>query len=200
MRAWLKPRPASRKGRRAVLPLPLDADGHLYVFAYGSLIWRPGFAHLGAEPALLRGYHRRFCLWSRHYRGTPEAPGLVLGLDRGGACRGVAFRVGAAAAPAVLAYLEERENPNGEKVYHRRLLPLSLASGRVVRGVAYVADRAHPAYARPCEQTTVATIRRGHGRAGANREYLLNTAEHLRALGLRDARLERLARLVAAAD
>jgi cation transport protein ChaC len=191
---------ASRKGRFALPLLPLDADGHLYVFAYGSLIWRPGFSHQGREPALLRGYHRRFCLWSRLYRGTPEAPGLVLGLDRGGACKGVAFRVAAQDAPEVLAYLDARENPNGQNVYHRKRLSLSLVSGRVVRGIAYVADRAHPAYARPCEQTTVAAIRRGHGSAGPNREYLLNTTEHLRALGLGDPRLERLARLVAGTD
>jgi glutathione-specific gamma-glutamylcyclotransferase len=111
----------------------LDEDGHLYVFGYGSLIWRPGFPHLATHPALLRGYHRRFCLWSRYYRGTPEAPGLVLGLDRGGACRGIAFRVPAAEAGAVLEYLEERENPRGEAVYHRRSLPVRLLDqGRAV--------------------------------------------------------------------
>ncbi|MCU0886524.1 MAG: gamma-glutamylcyclotransferase [Rubritepida sp.] len=178
--------------------LPLDADGHLYVFAYGSLIWRPGFEHVGQEPATLRGYHRRFCLWSRLYRGTPEAPGLVLGLDRGGSCHGIAFRVAAARAAEVLDYLDARENPNGMYVYERRLLPLSLRSGRRVRGIAYVADRRHPSYARPCEQGTVEAIRRGRGQTGTNRDYLLNTAEHLRAHGLRDARLERLARLVEA--
>jgi len=182
--------------------LPLDADGHLYVFAYGSLIWRPGFPHLGHEAALLHGYHRRFCLWSRHYRGTPEVPGLVLGLDRGGACRGVAFRVAGADAPAVLDYLESRENPNGENVYHRRLLKLRLASGRPeereVRGISYVADRAHPAYCRPCEQSTAATIARGAGKTGTNREYLENTARQLAALGLADRRLDRLMRLVMA--
>jgi cation transport protein ChaC len=188
-----------RKGRLALLQLPLDADGHLYVFAYGSLIWRPGFAHLGHEAATLRGYHRRFCLWSRLYRGTPEAPGLVLGLDRGGSCRGIAFRVAAGDAPEVLAYLDARENPNGMYVYERRLLPLRLHSGRAVRAIAYVADRRHPSYARPCEQGTVEAIRRGRGQTGTNRDYLLNTAEHLRAHGLRDARLERLARLVAEA-
>lgn len=177
-------------------PSYLDADGHLYVFAYGSLIWRPGFPHLGQEPALLRGFHRRFCLWSRHYRGTPEVPGLVLGLDRGGCCRGVAFRVAGHAAPEVLAYLESRENPNGENVYHRRLLALRLASGRMVRGITYVADRAHPAYCRPCEASTAATIARGAGTTGTNREYLENTARQLSSLGLTDARLERLVRLV----
>ncbi len=129
---------------------PLSSDGQLYVFGYGSLIWRPGFAHDQAHPALLRGFHRRFCLWSRLYRGTPEAPGLVLGLDRGGACRGVAFRVPAAQARAVLAYLEERENPAGETVYHRRVLPVRLLdSGRCVTAITYVANRAHQAYCRP---------------------------------------------------
>ena len=182
----------------AVQDLPLDADGHLYVFAYGSLIWRPGFVHLQHEAALLRGYHRRFCLWSRHYRGTPEVPGLVLGLDRGGTCRGVAFRVARDAASDVLAYLETRENPNGENVYHRRLLQLRLASGRQVRGITYVADRAHPAYCRPCEATTAATIARGTGKTGTNREYLENTARQLSAMGLPDPQLERLVRLVLA--
>ena len=176
--------------------LPLDADGHLYVFGYGSLIWRPGFAHLAQEAALLRGFHRRFCLWSKHYRGTPACPGLVLGLDRGGACRGVAFRVAGPDAPEVLAYLESRENPNGENVYHRRLLALRLASGAVVRGIAYVADRAHPAYCRPCEASTAAAIARGAGSAGPNRDYLVNTARQLAQLGLTDPRLERLVRLV----
>lgn len=176
--------------------MPLDADGHLYVFAYGSLIWRPGFPNLGHEIAALRGYHRRFCLWSEHYRGTPEAPGLVLGLDRGGSCRGVAFRVAAADAPEVLAYLEARENVNGEKVYHCRRVKLRLVSGRTVLGIAYVADRTHPSFCRPCEQSTAAAIARGRGQAGLNRDYLVNTVSGLAALGLSDPALERLVRLV----
>ncbi|WP_424812788.1 gamma-glutamylcyclotransferase [Roseococcus sp. YIM B11640] len=178
--------------------LPLDADGHLYVFAYGSLIWRPDFVHLGQESAVLRGYHRRFCLTSRHYRGTPETPGLVLGLDRGGTCRGVAFRVCPDAAPEVLDYLEARENVNGEMVYDRRLLPLRLGSGREVRGIAYVANRSHPAYCRPCEASTAETIARGRGQAGTNLDYLLNTARQLASMGLRDSRLERLVKLATA--
>ncbi len=169
----------------------------MFVFAYGSLIWKPGFAHLGAHPALLRGYHRRFCLWSRLYRGTPERPGLVLGLDRGGSCHGVAFEVPAADTAAVLAYLDARENPNGENVYHRRELPVTLRGGRSVRAIAYVADRRHPAYARPCPDTTATTIAAGHGQAGSNQDYLLNTIRQLHAHGLRDAALERVAMLVA---
>ncbi|MBY0336066.1 MAG: gamma-glutamylcyclotransferase [Acetobacteraceae bacterium] len=179
------------------MSLPLDPDGHLYVFGYGSLMWRPGFPHAQAHPALLRGFHRRFCLWSRHYRGTPETPGLVLGLDRGGACRGLAFRVAATDAPAVLDYLEERENPTGESVYHRRLLPVHLLDGgRRALAVAYVADPACRAFCRPCEATAAQVIARARGKTGPNREYLLNTLRHLEALGVRDSRLARIAALM----
>lgn len=167
----------------------------MFVFAYGSLIWRPGFPHLGARPALLRGYHRRFCIWSRHYRGTPERPGLVLGLDRGGACQGVVFEVAPEEAPGVLGYLDARENLLGEQVYHRREVPVRLrGAGGVVRAVTYVADRRHPAYGRPCAETVAGAIALAEGSAGSNRDYLLNTLEHLGGFGLRDAGLERIAR------
>jgi glutathione-specific gamma-glutamylcyclotransferase len=178
--------------------LPLDADGDLYVFAYGSLIWRPGFAYSAMHPALLRGYHRRFCIWSRQYRGTPESPGLVLGLDRGGACRGVAFQVRAAEAAAVLDYLQDREMPPSEEaVYERRILRVSLLdSGREVRAVAFVADRTRDSYCRPEAAAAAAAISRGSGRMGPNREYLLNTVAHLRAMGVRDSGLDRIAALL----
>jgi cation transport protein ChaC len=174
----------------------LDPDGQLYVFAYGSLIWKPGFAHAGMHPALLRGFHRRFCIWSRSYRGTPEAPGLVLGLARGGACRGVAFRVPAAEAAAVLHYLDEREMTGG--VYHRRLVPLRLLdSGAVKRAVAFVADARGPAYcAGLTPEAMAAAIATGHGIMGANRDYLLHTVSHLREMGVRDAGLDRVAALL----
>src|ERR1700737_1091292 len=81
----------------------------IWIFGYGSLMWNPGFAHCAAEPALGRGWHRTFCAYSKSYRGTPERPGLVLGLDRGGSCRGMAFRVRAPDAATALAYLWERE-------------------------------------------------------------------------------------------
>lgn len=179
-------------------PLPLDADGALYVFAYGSLIWRPGFAYTEMHPALLRGFHRRFCIWSRRYRGTPESPGLVLGLDRGGSCRGVAFRVPEADAAAVLDYLQEREMPlTEEAVYERRVLRVTLLdSGREVRAVAFVADRTRASYCRPEAPAAAATIARGRGQMGCNREYLLNTVAHLRAMGVRDAGLDRIAALL----
>jgi glutathione-specific gamma-glutamylcyclotransferase len=177
-------------------PHPALHAVRMFVFGYGSLIWKPGFPHLGAHPAFLRGYHRRFCLWSRLYRGTPERPGLVLGLDRGGSCHGIAFEVAAADRATVLAYLDARENPNGENVYHRREVSVTLRGGRAVRAITYIADRRHPAYARPCADTTARTIAAGHGQAGSNRDYLLNTIQHLRGHGLRDVALERVARLV----
>jgi cation transport protein ChaC len=176
----------------------------MWVFAYGSLIWRPGFAHAGRHRALLRGYHRRFCLWSHRYRGTPERPGLVLGLDRGGACHGVAFRVAGAAAAEVLRYLDDRELPDGaEQVYHRRLLPVRLldGGGTVVPAVAYVANRACRLYAPTlAAERAAAVIAEGVGQMGANREYLLNTLTHLAELGVRDAGLARIAALLPPAD
>ena len=175
----------------------LDPDGFLYVFGYGSLIWRPGFPHLQPHPALLRGFHRRFCIRSLEYRGTPTAPGLVLGLDRGGACRGLAFRVAATDAPAVLDYLHDREAPGGEAVYHRRCLTVRLLDlGRNVRAVAYVANRADQAYCRPEPPVAANAIAAGFGRLGPNRDYLLNTVAGLRALGVRDAGLDRIVALL----
>jgi cation transport protein ChaC len=178
----------------------LDPDGHLYVFGYGSLIWKPGFEHAAMHPALLRGFHRRFCIWSRSYRGTPESPGLVLGLDRGGACRGVAFQVPAKDAPAVLDYLHEREMGGG--VYQRRLVPLRLLdTGAVKRAVAFIADRRAEAYCRTLPpDLAAAAIGRGRGCMGPNRDYLLNTVAHLRAMGVRDAGLDRIAALLPPAD
>jgi cation transport protein ChaC len=180
---------------------PLAPCGSLWVFAYGSLIWRPGFEHAGAHPALLRGFHRSFCLWSHRYRGTPEAPGLVLGLDRGGACRGVAFRVPGESAAEVLRYLDDRELPDGaEQVYHRKVLRVRLLdrpAGTVVPAIAYVANRACRLYAPSlAPEQAAAAIARGVGQMGANRDYLLNTVSHLREMGVRDAGLDRIAALL----
>jgi cation transport protein ChaC len=184
------------------IPVPLH-DGALWVFGYGSLIWRPGFAHEGCHPARLSGFHRRFCLWSHRYRGTPDSPGLVLGLDRGGACRGVLFRVPGAAAAEVLRYLDDRELPDGaEVVYHRRVLPvrrLDARDGRTatVPAVTYVANRACRLYVRGLEPAAAAAvIGRGIGQMGPNRDYLLNTLRHLAEMGVQDRGLARIAALL----
>src|SRR4051812_41640052 len=91
------------------LSCPSLPGGDLWVFGYGSLMWDPGFEYLRSAPAMLRGYHRSFCVCSTRYRGTPEQPGLVLGLDRGGACRGIGFLIADACVDAVLRNLWERE-------------------------------------------------------------------------------------------
>lgn len=174
---------------RAVLPAdPAGAD--LWVFGYGSLMWDPGFACAEQRPALLRGYHRRFCIYSHHYRGTPECPGLVLGLDRGGACRGVAFRVPAAQATTVVDYLWRREMISG--VYRPKLLPVRHADG-IVRACAFVADRHHAQYCGRLDLArTAALIRHGAGTSGSNIDYLASTVAHLEQLGIKDRALRAL--------
>ena len=167
----------------------------IWIFAYGSLMWRPGFDHEAMAPALLRGYHRSFCVYSVHYRGTPERRGLVLGLDRGGACRGMAIRLRAGDEPAVLAYLDKREQVT--MVYLRRQLPIHLDDGRRVLAWSYVVDRQHDQYAAGLDPAHMAEIIRGaSGYSGQNREYLASTLEHLTESGVQDQRLERLLELV----
>ena len=175
------------------------ASAHdFWVFGYGSLMWRPGFAYLERRPALLRGWRRRLCVYSHIYRGTAERPGLVLGLDQGGACRGVAFRVEAALAEATLRYLRDRELVTA--VYLERIVPVTLDDGRRASAVTYLADRAHGQYAGPMpRETLLRLVRQGVGRSGANAEYVLNTRDHLRGLGIVDTELEWLAAQLRAA-
>jgi len=162
------------------------AQGHdLWVFGYGSLMWRPGFAYEERVPALLYGAHRAFCVSSLRHRGTKEAPGVVLGLDRGGSCHGFAFRVAAAHMRETLAYLAEREQMN--RVYHEVMRPLKLADGRRVIALAYLVDRHHPQYIGRLEpEALLALIRQGHGESGACRDYVLGTLDALDALGIHD--------------
>jgi cation transport protein ChaC len=163
-----------------------------WVFGYGSLMWDPGFAHQAAEPALLRGYHRRFCLYSFRYRGTKESPGLVFGLDRGGACRGIAFHIAAEHAESARAYLWEREMPTG--AYLARIVRVSLAAGRTVEALAFLVDPSHPQYAGRLELDEVARlVAGGSGSRGDNHAYLDATVAHLRSIGLPDRRLEQIA-------
>ncbi len=165
----------------------------LWVFGYGSLMWHPGFAHDEAVHARLTGWHRSFCIWSVVYRGTPDRPGLVLGLDRGGVCEGIAFRVPSQRAAEVLAYLRRREQVTG--VYREALVPVRLSTeGRPeVMAVAYLAEPAHPGYAGDLPLRVQAElIRGGHGRSGSNVLYCMSTIERLGVLGIREPGLERL--------
>lgn len=171
----------------------IPTGGDLWIFGYGSLMWRPGFSYTRSARVRLTGWRRCFCLYSTHHRGSAERPGLVLGLDRGGVCEGVAFLVPRAATAGTLAYLRAREQLNG--VYRERLLPASFVGSEhgevLVR--AYVVERAHPSYAGNLGLPDQARlIRAAKGLSGPNLDYLVNTLAHLRQLGIRERELERL--------
>lgn len=166
------------------------ARGDIWIFGYGSLMWDPGFDYVERQPALLRGYHRAFCIVSHLYRGTPERPGLVLGLDRGGSCRGMAYRVAAEHAESVRAYLHEREMQH--YVYVQKDVPVRL-SQRTVLAQTHVADRRHERYCGKLGvEETARYIAQGEGNRGRNRDYLENTVRHLDELGIGDGPMHRL--------
>jgi len=170
------------------------ADEDLWVFAYGSLMWRPGFAAVEHVPARLIGAHRALRVWSHVHRGSPERPGLVLGLDRGGMCRGIAYRTPASARPETLAYLRAREQVT--MVYRECVRPVVLLSHpeRRVQAVCYMVDRSHAQYAgRLNLAEQLHHVRQGHGISGQNRDYVLATVKALEALGCRDRELHMLA-------
>lgn len=164
--------------------------GDLWIFGYGSLMWDPGFPYVDWAPALVYGYHRELCIYSSRWRGTPERPGLVLGLERGGACRGIAFRIAASDVPTSLDALWEREMRRG--VYHPRLLHARLP-GRKARVLTFIADPLHPGYAGALPTGRIAElIANCHGDRGPNVEYLARTLKHLAELGVRDHHLLRV--------
>jgi len=172
------------------------SDEDLWVFGYGSLMWRPGFSFEERRVARIEGYRRRLCVFSHVYRGTRERPGLVLGLDRGGECVGVAFRVAAMQKSSTISYLRERELVTD--VYIETVVDAVLDNGKPVKAVTYIADPQHSQYAAPMEPTAlVELVRQGRGISGPNVEYVLNTYRHLEALGIEDAELAFLAETVA---
>jgi glutathione-specific gamma-glutamylcyclotransferase len=166
----------------------------LWVFGYGSLMWRPGFPFETQAPGLLKGAHRALCIYSVLHRGTHEQPGLVLGLDRGGDCRGVVFRVTPGAEQDTIAYLREREQVTDVYLEAYRNVRLVDGSGLTVKALTYLADPTHSQYAGRLsldEQFRIVRSCRGH--AGANIEYVLNTVRHLEEAGVHDAPLAHLA-------
>jgi len=172
--------------------------GDLWVFGYGSLMWRPGFKALERVPARLVGLHRSLCVFSFVHRGTPERPGLVLGLDRGGMCRGIAFRVGTAARAKTLRYLRGREQVTTVYRETMRRIELEDAARRQVSAVCYIADRGHVQYAgRLTLAEQLHYVRQGHGQSGANRDYVLEAVRALEALGYRETELHLLAERLA---
>jgi glutathione-specific gamma-glutamylcyclotransferase len=167
---------------------PQSHAGDLWVFGYGSLMWNPGFAFAERQPALAHGVHRRLCVWSTRYRGTPEKPGLVMGLLLGGSCRGMAFRVVEKDVAATRDYLTAREQVT--MVYHEVMRPVRLNDGRNVSALCYVVDQGHRQFAgRLCPETQFTTIRNSAGSMGPNRDYVCNTATALAGIGFRDRTL-----------
>lgn len=168
------------------------ADRDLWVFAYGSLLWDPGFEPAESVRARLDGWRRSFCMWSVRWRGTEEAPGLVLALDteEGAACEGLALRVAEAERDAVLAGLRARELVSD--AYEERVMAVRLEDGREVGALAYVIRREHRQYACLDAATQAETIARARGARGPNIDYLAATATHLARLGIRDEEIETL--------
>jgi glutathione-specific gamma-glutamylcyclotransferase len=167
----------------------------VWMFAYGSLMWNPEFAFDEARPALLRGYHRRFCLYSRDYRGTPERPGLVLGLDRGGSCHGILYRLLPERQAEALDQVWAREMTG--RVYEMRRVGVRTAAGPVA-AQACIVRRQSPDYAgRLSPEEAARLLATAVGGRGSGRDYLAHTLRHLEELGIRDRLLHRVAACVA---
>src|SRR5262245_10460801 len=176
-----------------ILPEAELSKGDLWVFGYGSLMWRPGFDFVEQVPARLIGEHRALCVYSFVHRGTPERPGLVLGLDRGGACRGIAFRVAAEKREETVAYLRAREQVTSVYREVMRSVWLENDAQQRVGALAYVVDRGHVQYAgRLSLADQLSHVRQGHGQSGANRDYVISTVKAIEAQGFRDTQLHRL--------
>ncbi len=170
-------------------------DGDLWVFGYGSLMWRPDFAYEERVRARLLGAHRRLCIYSHVHRGTPDRPGLVLGLAPGGSCLGVAFRVKAELREPTIAYLRAREQVTSVYVEAERSVAILDGTSRKIRALCYLADRRHAQYAAGVTHADmVHLVRHAKGQSGANPDYVLATIAEMERLGIRDAQLFAIAR------
>jgi glutathione-specific gamma-glutamylcyclotransferase len=172
----------------------LHDNEDLWVFGYGSLMWRPGFEFVERVPARLIGLHRALCVYSFVHRGTPERPGLILGLDRGGMCRGIAFRVLVRLRQHTPDYSRAREQVTTVYVETVRRIELEEKEKRQVRALCFIADRSHIQYAgRLTIAECVHHVRQGHGSSGHNRDYVLETVSALEELGYREGELHLIA-------
>ena len=191
-RDCLVTKPAIAAAFGEMVPVTVDMN-EFWVFGYGSLMWNPGFEFEERQPARLFGFRRSLCVRSWVHRGTEERPGLVLGLDHGGSCRGVAFRIAPSNREAVVGYLRERELVT--HVYKERSLPATLGNGGRITALAYVIDRAHHQYAGALSvDEAAATVSAAIGKSGHNMDYVRNTLAHLREMGIRDHWLEDVGR------
>lgn len=166
----------------------------LWVFGYGSLMWRPGFRFEEAVLARLHGAHRSLCVLSHTHRGTPRRPGLVLGLDHGGSCVGIAYRVAPENGESVVEYLRERELDTTVYAETRRNIRLNDGRHSEVPALLYTVNRRHPQYAgNVSRQEALAIVKQARGHSGPNRDYVVNTADHLTEIGINDPDLNWLA-------
>jgi glutathione-specific gamma-glutamylcyclotransferase len=178
---------------KAAQPHPHAHPGDMWVFGYGSLMWNPGFPFAERHPAVAHGVHRRLCVYSTRYRGTPEKPGLVVGLLQGGCCHGVAFRVLAESVISTRAYLTEREQIS--KIYHEVFRPVRLRDGRTLPALCYVVDQQHRQYAgRLSREEQLRMVEHSSGSTGPNRDYVRNTARSLDEIGVEDRTLRWLSK------
>jgi cation transport protein ChaC len=172
------------------------AGEDVWLFGYGSLMWNPAMHFVESRVGIVRGWHRSYCLWAHMGRGTPEQPGLMLALDRGGSSVGMLFRFAAATARAELMLPWRREMFTG--AYLARWVRVGTEDG-VVRAATFVANPAHPRYAGRLDEAVIAgRLAVATGSLGSCAEYLAHTLSALRAYGRTDHRLERLQRMVAA--
>lgn len=170
----------------------------VWVFGYGSLMWNPAFHYAERRAARVHGYHRQYCLWARAGRGSPARPGLMLALETGGSCHGVAYRLHRDKVRSELDVIWRREMLT--MAYRPVWVSAHTAEG-VERAVAFAANRGHERYVRGLEPgAIVGYLASGAGPLGRCRDYLLDTVRHLRELGIRDRRLERLAQAVEARE
>jgi glutathione-specific gamma-glutamylcyclotransferase len=173
-------------------------DGQVWIFAYGSLIWNPNFTHDEDRIATAHGWHRSFSLgWMTFFRGCPDRPGLMLAMDRGGSCKGVAFRLNAARLAEDLPAIIRREMPFRNSAIPARWITVRTAQGPL-RAVAFPIDRASDAYVgRLPDQVVAASLATSAGEAGTMAEYLQSTVAHLEDRGIHDAYLWRMQDMVA---
>jgi glutathione-specific gamma-glutamylcyclotransferase len=166
----------------------------VWVFAFGSLMWNPAFHYVERRTARVHGFHRQFCLWARAGRGSPERPGLMLSLESGGSCTGVAYRVAAKAAATELDVLWRREMST---MAYRPVWTVAHTSKGREPAIAFSANRLHERYVPGLEDEAVARyLATGAGPMGRCCDYLFDTVAHLRQLGIRDRRLEALEAMV----
>lgn len=195
LRRLLLPEEERRASLEAILARARSRDD-VWVFAYGSLIWNPAFHFVERRIARVHGYHRRFCLWTAIGRGSLDNPGLLLGLERGGACRGLVYRIAEPDVETELDIIWRREMLTG--AYHPTWVSAHTESAKVP-AITFVINRDNNRYAgRLSEDRIARVIASAHGTVGPCCEYLFETVEHLHELGIRDHRLEAMARKVRA--